>query len=84
MNEFRQVIVNVQDSTAMVESSKGNRYPVIISDKLRLSDKSINVGDTGIVHRVNGKYYLYDVIPKVDETDTYLAEVPIEDLIGGY
>ena len=84
MNEFKQVIVNVQQSTAMVKSTSGNVYPVVISDRLRLSGKKINEGDTGVVHRVNGRYYLYDVIPKVDETESYLAEVPIEDLIGDY
>ena len=36
MNEFKQVIVNVQQSTALVESAKGNIYPVTIADRIRL------------------------------------------------
>ena len=84
MNEFKQIIRNVQGSTALVESAKGNVYPVVIADKVRLSGKKINVGDIGIIHRVNGRYYLYDVEPKVDETDSYLAEVPLEELYGEY
>lgn len=84
MNEFKQVIVNVQQSTVQVQSASGNIYPVVISDIVRLSGKTIKVGDIGIVHRVNGRYYLYDVEKRVDETDSYLVEVPIEDLIGDY
>ena len=84
MNIFHQEIVNVQQSTAQVKSAKGNIYPVVIADRLRLSRKPINIGDTGVIHRVNGRYYLYDVIPKVDETKSYLAEVPLTDLIGDY
>ena len=80
MNEFKQVIVNVQASTVLVKSAKGNIYPVIVSDKVRLSGKTIKKGDTGVVHRTNGKYYLYDVIPKQDETDSYLSNVPMEEL----
>ena len=82
MNEFKQEIVNVQSSIVLVKSRKGNIYPTIVSDQVRLSSKGKNmkVGDTGVVHRVNGKYYLYDVIPKQDETTSYLAEVPLEDL----
>jgi hypothetical protein len=80
MNKFKQVIKNVQDSTALVESKKGNIYPVVIADRIRLSDKKPKVGDIGIVYRVNGKYYLYDFIPKPDETDSCLSKVPLEDL----
>ena len=75
---FKQIIRNVQASTALVESRKGNVYPVIISDYVRLK-KSVNVGDTGIVRRINGKYYLIDVEPKEEES-SYLEEVPLEDL----
>ena len=84
MNEFKQVIVNVQQSSVQVKSAKGNIYPVVIADRVRLSGKKINVGDIGVVHRVNGRYYLYDVIPKPDETKSYLAEIPIGELYGGY
>ena len=80
MNEFKQIIRNVQGSTALVESAKGTVYPVTIADRIRLSKRTPDVGDTGIVHRVNGKYYLYDFIPKVDETDSALASVPLEEL----
>ena len=84
MNEFKQKIVNVQQSTVQVQSASGNIYPIVIADRVRFSGKPINAGDTAIVHRVNGRYYLYDVIPKVDETESYLADVPITDLIGDY
>lgn len=80
MREFNQLIVNVQASIVLVKSKKGNIYPVIVSDQVRLSGKKVNVGDTGVVHRVNGKYYLYDVIPKQDETDSYLSKTPLEEL----
>lgn len=80
---FRQLIKNVQGSTALVESKKGNIYPVIISDYVRLK-KAINVGDTAIVRRTNGKYYMIDVEPKEDETDSYLAEVPLEEFGYNY
>lgn len=80
MNEFKQTIVSVQNSTVLVKSAKGNIYPVVIADKVRLSGKTINNGDIGVIHRVNGKYYLYDVEKKVDETSSYLANVPMEEL----
>lgn len=80
MNIFTQVIKNVQQSTALVESSKGNIYPVVIADRIRLSDKQPKVGDIAIIHRVNGKYYLYDFKPKQDETDSRLAEVDLMDM----
>jgi hypothetical protein len=80
MNEFKQQIVNVQASTVLVKSSKGTIYPVVVSDRVRLSGKTINKGDTGVIHRTNGRYYLYDVIPKQDETDSYLSDVPLGDL----
>jgi len=76
---FKQIVKNVQGSVALVESAKGNIYPVVISDYVRLK-KTVKVGDTGIVRRTNGKYYLIDVEPKIDETDSYLAEVPLEEL----
>lgn len=79
MNTFKQLVVNVQGSTALVKSKKGNIYPVIISDYVRLQ-KSLNVGDTAIVRRINGKYYLIDVQKKHDETESYLADVPLEEL----
>ena len=85
MNVFKQVIVNVQQSTAQVKSAKGNIYPVIIADRIRLNKNiTLEVGDIAIIHRVNGKYYLYDVEKRQDETSSYLAEVPIEDLFGEY
>jgi len=84
MNEFKQVIVNVQQSTVLVKSAQGNIYPVVISDRVRLSENKPKKGDIGIVHRINGRYYLYDVEKKQDETKSYLADVPIEDLIGDY
>jgi hypothetical protein len=84
MNVFKQVIKNVQQSTALVESSKGNIYPVVIADRIRLSDRKPEVGDIAIIHRVNGRYYLYDFEKRVDETDSYLADVPYEDLYGEY
>lgn len=80
MNEFKQVIRNVQDPTALVESAKGNVYPVTIADKVRYSGEMPEVNDIGIIHRVNGKYYLVDFIPKADETDSVLAEVPLDEL----
>lgn len=80
---FKQLIRNVQGSTALVESKKGNVYPVVISDYVRLK-KTINVGDIGIVRRTNGKYYLIDVEQKEDETESYLADVPLEDLGYNY
>ena len=80
MSVFKQVIKNVQQSTALVESSKGNIYPVVIADRIRLSNRTPEVGDIGIVHRVNGKYYLYDFEKRPDETDSYLAEVDLLDM----
>ena len=84
MSVFKQVIKNVQQSTALVESGKGNIYPVVIADRIRLSDRTPEVGDIGIVHRVNGKYYLYDFESRPDETESYLADVPLEELGHDY
>ena len=84
MSVFKQRIVNVQDSSVQVQSASGNIYPIVIADRIRLSDRTPEVGDTAIVHRVNGRYYLYDFEKKVDETDSYLAEVPYGDLYGEY
>ena len=78
--KFKQVIKNVQQSTALVESSKGNIYPVVIADRIRLSNRTPKVGDIAIIHRVNAKYYLYDFKPKQDETDSRLAEVDLMDM----
>lgn len=64
MNVFKQEIVNVQASSVLVKSTKGNIYPVIVSDQVRLSGRTPKIGDTGVIHRVNGKYYLFEVIPK--------------------
>lgn len=80
MNEFKQLIRNVQSSTCLVESKKGNVYPVVIADRVRLSGKLPKVGDIGIVHRVNGKYYLYDFEPKKSEEKDLLEDVPLEEL----
>ena len=80
MNTFKQVIVNVQDATAQVESSSGNIYPVIIADRVRLSGEMPKVNDIGIIHRVNGRYYLYDFESRQDETDSYLSEVPLTEM----
>lgn len=84
MKEFKQRIVTVQQSTVQVQSASGNIYPVTIADRIRLSDRTPEVGDTAIVHRVNGRYYLYDFVKKVDETDSYLAEMPLDELYGVY
>ena len=80
MNTFKQVIVNVQDATAQVESISGNIYPVIIADRVRLSGEMPKVNDIGIIHRVNGRYYLYDFESRQDETDSYLSEVPLTEM----
>lgn len=79
MNEFKQRIVNVQQSTVQVQSASGNIYPVVIADRIRLSGRTPQKNDIGIVHRVNGKYYLYDFERRPDETDSYLADVPLEE-----
>ena len=76
---FRQIVKNVQGSTALVESKKGNIYPVIISDYVRIK-KSLKVGDTALVRRINGRYYLVDVEEKPKRTETYTSEIPIKEL----
>ena len=83
MNPVKQEVVNVQGSTALVKSNKGNIYPVVISDFVRI-ERSVKKGDIGLVKKVNGKWYLTDVVVKYDETDCQLAEVPVEDIIGDY
>lgn len=72
--KFRQLVRNVQGSTALVESKKGNVYPVIVSDYVRLK-KEVHVGDTAWVRRINGKYYMVDVEKKVPVED----RVPQDD-----
>jgi len=57
---FKQLIRNVQGSTALVESKKGNIYPVVISDYVRIK-KEIHVNDYGLIRRINGRYYMVDV-----------------------
>ena len=57
---FKQIIKNVQGSTALVQSKKGNIYPVIVSDYVRIK-KEIHVNDFALVRRINGKYYMVDV-----------------------
>jgi bisphosphoglycerate-independent phosphoglycerate mutase (AlkP superfamily) len=81
---FKQIIRNIQGSTALVESAKGNIYPVVISDKVRLQKSFLKVGDIGIINRVNGKYYLIDVEPRFERTDTYMSKIPEEELGYGY
>ena len=84
MNKFKQVIVNVQQSSVQVKSASGNIYPVVTADRIRLSDRTPKKDDIGIVHRVNGKYYLYDFESRPDETESYLADVPLEELGHDY
>lgn len=60
---FQQIVRNVQGSTALVESKKGNIYPVIVSDYVRIK-KSLKVGDIALVRRINGKYYLVNVVER--------------------
>ena len=79
MNVFKQKIRNVQGSLALVESRKGNVYPVVIADRVRLSGRVPKVNDTAIIHRVSGRYYLYDFEPKTEEKDS-LEDVPLEEL----
>lgn len=80
MNVFKQIIKNVQASTCLVESKKGNIYPAVIADRVRLSGRIPKEGDIGIIHRVNGKYYLYDFEPRQDETKSLISDVPLEEL----
>ena len=80
MNVFKQVIKNVQYDTALVESRKGNIYPVTIADRVRYGEEMPRVNDIGIIHRVNGKYYLYDFEKRVDESESSFAEVPLDEL----
>ena len=75
---FQQLVRNVQGSTALVESKKGNVYPVIISDYVRLK-KDLKVGDIALVRRTNGKYYLIDIVER-DDTPSYLEEVKLTDM----
>ena len=76
---FRQTVKNVQGSTALVESRKGNIYPVVISDYVRIK-KTINVGDIALVRNINGRYYLVDVEQKKEDTTSYTDEIPIEEM----
>lgn len=61
--EFKQDIISVNDTHVIVESPRGNRYPVIISDHARANPlfETVEYGDKAIVHRVHGEYYLYDI-----------------------
>ena len=75
---FQQIIKNVQGSTALVQSRKGNIYPVIISDFVRIKKSQfLKVGAIGIVKRINGKYYLIDVKSSNYEENTH---IPTEDM----
>ena len=59
---FQQIIKDVYGSTALVQSRKGNIYPVIVSDYVRLKKTHLlKVGAIGIVTRLNGRYYLTDI-----------------------
>ena len=63
MKPIQQTIVNVDLShnTVMVESAKGNRYPVSLNHYC----KTINVGDEALVTKsLNGDWILIDVEPK--------------------
>ena len=86
MKPIRQEIVNVNGSTVQVKSSKGNIYPIVISDFVRIKKPAlVKAGNIGIVNKTpNGNWYLIDVEKKHDESDSYLAEVPIDDLMGEY
>ena len=75
---FKQIIRNVQGSSALVESRKGNIYPVVVSDYVRIhKSKYLKVGVTGLVKRINGRYYLIDVETPIDED---YNEIPPEDM----
>ena len=80
---FKQIIRNVQGSTALVESKKGNIYPVVISDFVRMK-KQIKVGDWGIIRRTNGKFYMVDVEKRKDNRLDYLSETPETELGYNY
>ena len=80
---FKQIIRNVQGSTALVESKKGNTYPVIVSDYVRMK-KQIKVGDWGIIRRTNGKFYMIDVAPRKDNRLDYLSKTPETELGYNY
>ena len=68
----------MQGSTALVQSRKGNIYPVIVSDFVRIKKfRQLKVGAIGIVTRVNGRYYLTDV--KTSKNDDY-TKIPPEDM----
>ena len=76
---FKQTIKNVQGSTALVESKKGNIYPVIISDYARIHKaKYLKVGSIALVRRINGKYYLIDA--EFKEEDYHLSNIDLKDL----
>ena len=78
---FEQTIKHVQGSSALVESRKGNIYPVIVSDFVRIKKfRELQVGAIGLVKRVNGKFYLVDVKPKEPTKPSYMEEIPLEEL----
>ena len=62
--EFKQRILGWRDNKRLlVESQTGTIYPVIVSDHARKNPlfDTVEEGDMAIVHRVNGKFYIYDI-----------------------
>ena len=79
---FPQIIKNFQGSTALVESKKGNIYPVIVSDRVRQTKGTeIEVGDIAMVRKWANKYFMVDVkkSPK-NLPESHLSEVDLNDL----
>ena len=75
---FQQIVKFVQGSSALVQSKKGNIYPVIVSDFVRLN-RTLKVGDIALVRRINGKYYLIDIVEKEKPSEEPSEEPKLTD-----
>ena len=89
---IEQVVTKVESDKVWVKSSKGNEYPVMLSDKVRMTD-TVNVGDIAIIKTFKKGWIVFDIIHKDIEEELSGEEERLEterqikdfeDLLGGY
>lgn len=74
---FEQKITGVQKDKVWVVSSKGNEYPVMLSDRVRMT-MSVEVDDVAVIKRFKNGWLVFDVIKKEEESVLSEEEEQIE------
>lgn len=66
---IEQKIVRLDDGYVWVSSSKGNEYPVKLSDKVALT-MSFDVGDVAVIKCFKSGWLVFDIV-RQDEVDEF-------------